>query len=91
MSLHTQVSSHTGESPHTQVSSHTGESPHSQSCLLPLQLQVGHGSVGGQEGVGRVGLHAAGVAVQRRLVPPLFEVRVSLETVVTATDQYSKS
>lgn len=43
-----------------------------------LQLEEGHGSVGVQENVHAVGLHAFGVALHSCFVLPLLEVSVPL-------------
>lgn len=46
---------------------------------LLLELEEGHGSVGGQQDVHAVRFHASAVALDSRFILPLFEISVSLK------------
>lgn len=52
----------------------------------PLQLEVGHGSVGVQQDVQGVGLHSFAVTLNGCLVLAFLEISVSLTTIETATE-----
>lgn len=47
---------------------------------LLLQLEISHGSVGGQQHVHVVCLHTSGVALYSCFIFPFFEVGIPLET-----------
>lgn len=47
-------------------------------CLL-LQLEVGHGSVGGKKDIHTVCLHASAVALHGCFIFPLFEISIPLK------------
>lgn len=60
--------------------------PQANTRRSPLQLEVGHGSVGVQQDVQGVGLHSFAVTLNGCLIFAFLEISVSLTTIETATE-----
>lgn len=60
--------------------------PQANTWRSPLQLEVGHGSVGVQQDVQGVGLHSFAVTLNCCLIFAFLEISISLTTIGTVTE-----